>query len=161
MVESIKLVLGKGVEGDAHFGTSIQHRSRVRKDPSQPNLRQIHLIHAELFKELLGKGFSIKPGELGENILTAGIDLLSLPKNTELHFDGEAAIRLTGLRNPCQQLNEFQAGLMQALLDRTSEGKLIRKAGVMGMVIRGGTVQAGSVVSIKLPPESHQILERV
>lgn len=158
--ESITLIAGEGVAGDAHRGVTVKHRSRARFDPTQPNLRQVHMIHEELFGELAGKGFTVAPAELGENITTTGIDLLALPTGTRLAI-GTAVIELTGLRNPCIQMDRFQQGLMQATLDRDAEGNLIRKAGVMGIVIAGGAVAVGDRIAIALPPEPHRRLEKV
>ncbi len=147
----ITLVAGQGVAGDAHCGATVKHRSRVAKDPAAANLRQVHLIHAELLDDLAGKGFSVLPGELGENILTRGLDLMALPEGTELAFPSRARIRLTGLRNPCSQINGHTPGLMSALLDRANDGSLIRNGGVMGIVLTGGDVQAGDAVDVMLP----------
>lgn len=149
----VQLLAGIGVEGDAHSGETVKHRSRVRRDPSQPNLRQVHLIHAELFSELASRGYSVGPGDVGENITTAGVDLLALPRDTVLWIGETAAVRVTGLRNPCAQLDRFQTGLMQACLDRDSDGQLIRKSGVMGVVLEGGIVRAGDPITVELPPE--------
>lgn len=149
----IKLLAGIGVEGDAHAGVTVKHRSRVARDPSQPNLRQVHLIQSELFDELALKGFTVRPGQMGENITTQGLDLLALPKGTQLHIGESALIELTGLRNPCNQLEGLQTGLMQAVLDRDSAGKLIRKAGVMGIVLTSGEVKPGDTISIIFPTE--------
>lgn len=157
----ITLLAGLGVEGDAHLGVTVQHRSRVAQDPTQPNLRQVHLIHAELFDELAAKGFAVTPGQLGENITTAGIDLLALPVDAELHIGAAAIVRITGLRNPCAQLDNFQQGLTAAVLDRAPDGKLIRKAGIMGVVLAGGSVRPGDAIRVQLPPEPHRALERV
>jgi MOSC domain-containing protein YiiM len=77
--DSIFLVEGIGVQGDAHAGTTVQHRSRVARNPNEPNLRQVHLIHSELFDELMAADFAVWPGDLGENITTKEIDLLALP----------------------------------------------------------------------------------
>lgn len=148
---AIRLVAGLGVEGDAHAGITVKHRSRVARDPTQPNLRQVHLIHAELHDELRQRGFAIGYGEMGENITTRGIDLLSLPTGTRLHLGAEAVVELTGLRNPCNQLNGLQPGLMNAVLDRDAEGNLIRKAGVMGIVLAGGNVRAGDAIGVTTP----------
>ena len=126
--ESISLVEGLGVEGDAHFGRTVQHRSRVRRDPSQPNLRQVHLIHAELFDELAPRGFALAAGAIGENITTRGLDLLALPQDAELHIGPTAVVRVTGLRNPCEQLDRYLPGLMSAVLARAPDGSLVRKA---------------------------------
>ncbi len=157
----IVLLAGQGVEGDAHCGVTVKHRSRVARDPSQPNLRQVHLIQAELFDELAIKGFRIAPGALGENITTAGIDLLSLPCDTELMLGETVVLKLTGLRNPCAQLDAFQPGLMSAVLDRSADGKLVRKAGVMSVVLAGGIVRSGDSIAVKLPSLPHVALERV
>ena len=159
--ESIRLLAGLGVEGDAHMGVRVKHRSRVARDPTQPNLRQVHLIHAELHQELATKGFGVKAGDMGENITTRGLDLLVLPKGTRLHLGTEAIVEITGLRNPCVQLDHFQAGLMVAVLDRDEQGQLVRKAGVMGIVLVGGEVRPGDAIRTELPPEPHQVLEVV
>jgi len=159
--EKITLIEGLGVEGDAHAGKTVKHRSRVRVDPTQPNLRQVHLIHSELHDELRSRGFDVGPGTMGENITTDGIDLLALPRGSRLHIGASAVIDITGLRNPCKQLNDYQDGLTQAVLDRSPEGNLIRKAGVMGIVISGGEVGVGDVINVALPPEPHEALERV
>ena len=160
-VPRITLLPGLGVAGDAHCGATVKHRSRVAQDPSQPNLRQVHLVHAELFDELAAKGFRVGPGQLGENITTRGLDLLSLPVDTTLRIGPSAVVKLTGLRNPCAQLDALQAGLMSAVLDRTPDGALVRKSGVMGVVIAGGPVEAGSAIVAELPAEPHRALERV
>jgi MOSC domain-containing protein YiiM len=156
----IRLVAGEGVEGDAHRGVTVKHRSRVRADPTQPNLRQVHLIATELFDELDDKGFTIGIGDLGENIATEEIDLLALPAGTILSI-GETRIEITGLRNPCSQIEAFRAGLLAAVLDRDADGSLIRKAGVMGIVLEGGEISPGDGIFINLPPEPHRKLERV
>jgi MOSC domain-containing protein YiiM len=157
----INLLAGLGVEGDAHCGATVKHRSRVAQDPNQPNLRQVHLIHVELFEELRTKGFIVEPGHIGENILTRGIDLLSLPTGTELQIGAQARVRITGLRNPCAQLDNFQLGLTAAVLDHDAEGKLIRKAGVMAVVLTGGPVAPGDYIEITLPALPHVALDRV
>ncbi|MEW4282221.1 MOSC domain-containing protein [Priestia koreensis] len=157
---SITLLKGIGVDGDAHAGVTVKHRSRVAQNPHQPNLRQVHLIHQELFYDLQDR-YHIEPGELGENITTSGIDLLSLPTNTLLHIGDSAIIQVTGLRNPCQQINDFQSGLMQAVLDHDEQGNLIRKAGIMGIVLEGGTVQNGDRIIAELPSLPHRPLEKV
>lgn len=161
LAASIRLLAGLGVEGDAHCGVTVKHRSRVAQDPTQPNLRQVHLIHAELFAELAAKGFAVEPGQLGENLTTEGVDLLALPVDTELHIGAEAVLRLTGLRNPCAQIEQFQPGLLAAVLDRAPDGKLIRKAGVMSVVLAGGEVRRGDAIRVKLPAGPHRELERV
>ncbi|WP_321380285.1 MOSC domain-containing protein [Rhizobium sp.] len=147
----IVLLAGLGVEGDAHLGVTVQHRSRVAKDPTQPNLRQVHLIHAELLDELRHKGFVVAPADMGENLTTRGVDLLALPRGARLHLGDSAVIEVTGLRNPCKQINDFQPGLMQAVLDYDADGQLIRKAGVMAIVIEGGVVTPGTNIRIVLP----------
>jgi MOSC domain-containing protein YiiM len=156
--ERIILLSGLGVGGDAHQGETVKHRSRVARDPSQPNLRQVHLIHAELHDELREAGFTIAPGQMGENVTTRGVDLLGLPVGTRLHLGETAVVEVTGLRNPCSQLDGIQSGLMAATLDRDTAGALIRKAGIMGVVLRGGEVRAGNAIRIELPPEPHMAL---
>lgn len=157
----ITLLEGLGVEGDAHSGETVKHRSRVAQDPLQPNLRQVHLIHQELLTELSEKGFQIEPGQMGENITTQGIDLLGLPKDTILSIGPEARVRVTGLRNPCVQLDGIQPGLMKAVLDKDENGNLIRKAGIMGVVVNGGKICPGDKITFSLPPEPHEKLDRV
>jgi MOSC domain-containing protein YiiM len=147
----ITLVAGHGVEGDAHFGTTVKHIHRVRQDPTQPNYRQVHLMHAELFDQLRQQGFSVGPGEIGENITTRGLDILALPRGTRLHIGAQAVVELTGLRNPCVQIDRFQKGLMEAVLDRDEHGALIRKSGVMGIVVIGGDVMPGDAIGVELP----------
>lgn len=149
---AITLLPGLGVEGDAHSGGTVKHRSRVAKDPNQPNLRQVHLIHSELFEELAHKGFSISSGNVGDNITTQGFNLLGLPTGALLRLGETALIAITGLRNPCLQLNRFAPGLMEATLDIAPDGSLIRKCGVMAVVIQGGIVKAGDTIEIALPP---------
>ncbi|HEV3154489.1 MAG TPA: MOSC domain-containing protein [Candidatus Baltobacteraceae bacterium] len=151
--DSIELVTGIGIAGDAHSGSTVRHRSRVKKDPAQPNLRQVHLLHAELFEELAAGGFSVRPGDLGENITTSAVDLLRLPRGTQLHLGAGAVVEITGLRNPCVQLDKFQQGLMSTLIVKGPDGCLVRKAGVMGIVISGGIVRAGDAIRVALPLE--------
>jgi MOSC domain-containing protein YiiM len=158
---SIKLLAGLGVEGDAHAGDKVRHRSRVARDPNQPNLRQVHLIHAELHDELGAAGFAVAAGQMGENVTTRGVDLLGLPTGARLRLGDEAVVEVTGLRNPCAQLDKVQPGLMAATLDRDPDGKLIRKAGIMGVVLRGGEVRPGDRIEVELPPEPHRPLEPV
>jgi MOSC domain-containing protein YiiM len=158
---SIRLLKGLGVAGDAHMGETVKHRSRVRKDPTQPNLRQVHLIHAELFDELHAMGFAVKSGDLGENVTTEGIDLLALPTGTRLQLGASAVVEITGLRNPCIQLDHFQDGLMAATLDRGADGSQIRKAGVMCIVIAEGDVRPGDAISVEMPAEPHRRLQPV
>jgi MOSC domain len=157
---SLNLLTGLGIEGDAHNGVTVKHRSRVAQDPTQPNLRQIHLIHSELHDELKAKGFDVAYGQMGENITTRGIDLLDLPKGTLLKI-GDAVIEITGLRNPCAQLNGIQDGLMHAVLGRDEHDNLIRKAGIMGIVLNGGTIKVGDFIHVELPNAPFIALERV
>ena len=159
--ERIRLLAGLGVEGDAHMGTTVMHRSRVARDPTQPNLRQVHLIHAELFDELRAKGFEITPGLMGENVTTRGIDLLALPRGARLHLGASAIVEVTGLRNPCTQLDGIQAGLMEAVLERDPARGLIRKAGVMGIVVAGGEVAAGDAIAVEPREGAHEPLKPV
>jgi MOSC domain-containing protein YiiM len=157
----IRLLTGLGVAGDAHMGETVKHRSRVRKDPTQPNLRQVHLMHTELFDELRGKGFCVQPGDLGENVTTSGVDLLALPAGTRLHLGATAVVEVTGLRNPCVQIDGFQKGLMGATLDRDEDGNLIRKAGIMSIVLADGDVRPGDAVRVELPDAPYQALKPV
>jgi MOSC domain-containing protein YiiM len=156
----IRLLAGLGVEGDAHMGVTVKHRSRVAANPTAPNLRQVHLMHAELFDELRAKGFDIAPGQMGENITTSGIDLLALPRGTRLRLGNNAEIEITGLRNPCTQLDGIKPGLMEAVLERTPGG-LIRKAGIMAVVTRGGEVATGDAIRAILPNDNHEPLKPV
>jgi MOSC domain-containing protein YiiM len=158
---SIQLLEGLGVEGDAHLGVTVKHRSRVKRDPTQPNLRQVHLVHAELFDELRPAGYDLVPGQIGENVTTRGIDLLGLPAGTKLHLGESAVVQVTGLRNPCAQLDDIQKGLMAATLDRDADGNLIRKAGVMATVLTGGEVRTNDPIRVELPPEPHDPLAPV
>jgi MOSC domain-containing protein YiiM len=159
--DRIRLVAGLGVEGDAHQGAMVKHRSRVAKDPTVPNLRQVHLIHTELLDELRGGGFDVQPGAMGENITTRGVDLLGLPTGARLHLGGDAVVEVTGLRNPCHQLNKIQPGLMNATLDRDADGNLIRKAGIMAIVLEGGEIGEGDAIAVELPPAPHPPLQPV
>ncbi|MBZ0113296.1 MAG: MOSC domain-containing protein [Thermoanaerobaculia bacterium] len=160
-VPSIRLLEGLGVEGDAHCGTTVKHRSRVAKNPLQPNLRQVHLIHAELHHELADSGFDVGPGQMGENVTTRGVDLLALPVGTQLGLGPDAVVELTGLRNPCSQLDGLQPGLMAATLARDAENNLVRKAGVMGVVVSEGEVRAGDSIEVRLPSGSRVSLQPV
>jgi MOSC domain-containing protein YiiM len=158
---AIRLLAGLGVEGDAHLGATVQHRSRVRRDPTRPNLRQVHLIHAELHDELAEAGFRVAAGRMGENITTSGVALLALPCGARLSIGQDALLELTGLRNPCNQLDQIQPGLMDAVLDRDTHGNIVRKAGVMAIVINGGVVRPGDCVRVELPVRPHQPLQPV
>lgn len=157
----IRLVEGLGVEGDAHCGRTVKHRSRVARDPGRPNLRQVHLLHAELLDELAEAGFSLEPGCIGENVTTRGVDLLGLPRGTLLRLGRSALVEITGLRNPCSQLDGIQPGLMAAMLDRDADQRLVRKAGIMGIVLRGGVVARGDAVAVELPDPPHEALRVV
>jgi hypothetical protein len=159
-VESLKILKGLGVENDAHQGITVKHRSRVARDPSQANLRQVHLIHAELFAEVATQGFNVLPGQMGENINTTGIALLSLPKGTILEI-GSVQLEVTGLRNPCSQIDGLQNGLLKAVLETDPDGNLIRKAGIMTIVLEGGEIRPDDTIKVILPPEPHQTLEVV
>lgn len=160
--DRIRLVAGLGVDGDAHHGATIQHCSRVRRDPKQPNLRQIHLIHRELHEELAAEGFAgLQPGQMGENVTTAGVDLLGLPAGARLRLGAEAIVEVTGLRNPCTQLDEVQPGLMKATLDHDADGEVVRKAGVMGVVLHGGEVRSDDPIVVELPPQPRRALAPV
>jgi MOSC domain-containing protein YiiM len=157
----IKLLAGLGVEGDAHAGETVKHRSRVRRDPAQPNLRQVHLIHSELHDELRERGFEVQPGQMGENVTTRGLDLLALPAGTRLSLGETAVIELTGLRNPCVQLDGLQDGLMAATLSLDEQGELVRKAGVMSVVVESGEIRPGDAVRVELPEAPHTPLAPV
>jgi MOSC domain-containing protein YiiM len=159
--DEIRLVAGLGVEGDAHAGVTVQHRSRRHRPDPPPNLRQVHLIHAELFDEVATGGFVVEPGDMGENVTTQGVDLLSLPRGTRLHLGRHAVVELTGLRNPCTQIDGFSDGLMRAVLGRDADGNLVRKAGVMSIVLASGLVRAGDRVAVELPVGVHEVLAPV
>ena len=160
-VREIELVQGRGVKGDAHFGATIKHRSRWAKGASQPNLRQVHLLHEELFAELRGKGFEVLPGEMGENVTTRGVDLLALSTGTRLQLGAEAVVELTGLRNPCSQIESFKHGLVEAVLDRMPDGTLVRKVGVMCVVVASGVVRAGDSIVVVHTPAARVALRPV
>jgi MOSC domain-containing protein YiiM len=161
LVPAIQLLAGFGVFGDCHAGETVRHRSRAKVRPLAKNLRQVHLVHSELFEELAGKGFHLTPGDIGENVTTRGIDLLALPRGTRLRLGADAVVEITGLRNPCVQLDRFQSGLMHAVIGRDREGRPLFKSGIMGIVVRDGEVRPGDRISIELPPEPHHALERV
>jgi len=159
--DSIRLRAGHGAEGDAHGGETVKHRSRLAKFGNMPNLRQVHLIHEELFLELRDAGFAVMPGQMGENVTTRGVDLLALPTGARLHLGSEAVVEITGLRNPCRQLERIQPGLMAATLAHDAAGHLVRKAGVMGIVLSDGEVRGGDPIRVELPAEPHQPLAPV
>jgi MOSC domain-containing protein YiiM len=159
---SIRLVAGLGVDGDAHLGETVKHRSHVRRDPTKPNLRQVHLIHTDLHDELAAQGFpGLVPGEMGENVTTTGVDLLALPAGTRLRLGDAAVVEVTGLRNPCAQLDTIQPGLMAATLGRDEDGNVVRKSGVMAVVLASGEVRAGDAIEVELPPPPHRALTTV
>lgn len=159
--EQITLVAGIGVEGDAHAGATVKHRSRARWNKTLPNLRQVHLMHAELFDELAEQGFEVAPGQLGENITTRGLDLLNLPTGTLLRIGPEAVVEVTGLRNPCVQIDRFQDGLLKAVLIKDEDGQLVRKAGVMSVVVHGGPIRPSDSIAVELPVPPHAALKPV
>lgn len=157
----LTLIEGQGIAGDAHCGVTVKHRSRVARDPTQPNLRQVHLIQGELFDELAAQGFGVQPGQLGENLTTRGIDLLDLPRGAELYIGADVVLRVTGLRNPCPQIEDFEPGLLRAVAGRDADGQVVLKAGVMGIVLVGGVVKPGDPIGVRMPPQPHERLERV
>jgi hypothetical protein len=159
--DSIRLLAGLGVEGDAHLGATVKHRSRLARFSKEPNLRQVHLIHAELHDELRERGFAVSAGQMGENVTTRGIDLLGLPAGARLCLGDTAVIEVTGLRNPCAQLDRIQRGLMSATLGRDQNGDLVRKAGIMATVVTDGDVRPGDPISVELPGEPFQSLTPV
>ncbi|MER7803841.1 MOSC domain-containing protein [Streptomyces parvulus] len=159
--DSVRLLVGLGVEGDVHAGVTVRHRSRVAQDPTQPNLRQVHLMHEELFDEVGDAGFEVAPGELGENITTRGIDLLGLPVGTLLRIGDDAVLEVTGLRNPCLQIDHFRDGLLKRVVGRDEAGNVVRKAGIMSVVREGGVVRPGDRVEVRLPSGPHRPLDRV
>ncbi|MCX7521653.1 MOSC domain-containing protein [Microbacterium sp. STN6] len=160
-LDSIRLVEGWGVEGDAHAGVTVQHLSRVARNPSEPNLRQVHLIHSELFDEVAERGFTVRAGEMGENVTTSGLDLLGLPVGTVLRLGHQARVRVTGLRNPCHQINGIAPALMNEMVLRMPDGTVVRKAGVMAVVLAGGVVHAGDMIGVELPEGAHEPLQPV
>ena len=159
--EILTLLEGLGVAGDAHRGKTVQHRSRVAADPTQPNLRQVHLIHSELFAQVAAAGFTLRPGDMGENVTTAGIDLLALPRGARLQIGHEALVEVTGLRNPCAQINAFEPGLVKTMVGRDDEGRVVRQAGIMGIVLHSGIVRPGDKITVILPQKPHHALDRV
>lgn len=155
---SIRLLQGLGVEGDAHLGVTVQHLSRIKRDPTVLNLRQVHLIHAELHDEMRAEGFDVGAGDLGENITTRGIDLLGLPLNARLHLGPEAVVQVKGLRNPCYQIDDFRKGLLKVCIDKDADGNIVRKAGIMGIVLAGGEVKPGDAIRVEMPEGTHTAL---
>lgn len=159
--KQITLLKGLGVEGDAHQGLTVKHRSRVVKDPTTPNIRQVHLMPSELFEELAMKNIKVNAGEMGENITTSGIDLLNLPKDSVLHIGSISKVKITGLRNPCSQLNRINEGLLKAVLQKDEDGNIVRKAGIMGVVLEGGEINVGDDIKIEFPEKPYKDLEPV
>lgn len=159
--DGITLLAGLGVEGDVHSGVTVKHRFRMEKDPSQVNLRQVHLIHEELFDEVREAGFEVAAGQLGENVTTRGIDLLGLPTGTRLRVGDEAVVEVTGLRNPCAQIDGFQKGLMKQVVGRGEDGSVRFRAGIMSVVVTGGVVRPGDPVEVELPDGPHLPLQIV
>jgi MOSC domain-containing protein YiiM len=159
--EQITLLQGIGVEGDAHAGIAVQHLHHVAQDPTQPNLRQVHLLPREFFDEAREEGYELAPGDLGENVLTQGLDLVGLSRDTLLHIGFEAVVRITGLRNPCAQIDRFRKGLLKVALGCTQDGQVVRKAGIMGVVTTGGIIRPGDTIEVELPVPPHHALERV
>ncbi|NUT36086.1 MAG: MOSC domain-containing protein [Hamadaea sp.] len=161
VVDEITLLAGLGVEGDAHAGVTVQHRSRVAADPTQPNLRQVHLIAEELHDDLRALGFAIEAGQLGENVTTRGIDLITLPRGTLLRLGAQAVVEVTGLRNPCLQIEAFRPGMLRQVAYKDAQGRFVRRAGIMSVVLTGGVVRPGDVITVTLPDRPHQPLDRV
>jgi MOSC domain len=149
---ALMLLAGLGVAGDCHAGRTVQHLSRVRRDPDQPNLRQVHLIAVELYEELTGLGYDVAPGQLGENITTSGLDLLGLARGTRLLIGAEAVVEVTGLRNPCAQINGLRPRLLSEVTGRDAAGNVVRRAGVMSVVVAGGQVRRGDPIGVEQPP---------
>jgi len=158
---AITLLEGLGVEGDVHMGATVKHRSRVARDPTQPNLRQVHLMHSELHDELRADGFAVGAGQLGENITTRGLALLELPANTRLFIGSDAVIEVTGLRNPCVQIDRFRPGMLARVVGRDAQGNVVRKAGIMSIVRSGGVVRPGDRIRVELPEHPHVRLDVV
>ncbi len=161
LADALSLIEGRGIEGDSHCGATVQHRSRVEIDPDQPNLRQVHLIHAELFDELADRGFAVGPGAIGDNIVTRGINLLGLPTDTVLRIGSDVALKVTGLRNPCSQIEAFMPGLLAAVVDKQADGGIVRKAGIMSVVEHGGRVKPGDQIEVVMPAGPHVALSVV
>ncbi len=160
-VAEIRLLEDWGVEGDAHAGPTVRHRSRRARDPQQPNLRQVHLLHEELFDDVAGRGFRVLPGEMGENVTTRGVLLLSLPVGTVPQLGPDASVELTGLRNPCVQIDALATELMRQMLGRDANGDVVRRAGVMAVVRSSGVVRPGDPITVQLPHGPHRRLEPV
>ncbi len=159
-VDAVTVLAGLGVEGDAHMGARVKHRSRVAKDPNQPNLRQVHLVASELLDEVAAKGYTVRPGDLGENVTTQGLDLITLPVGTSLRI-GDVLLTLTGLRNPCVQIDAFADGLQGEMLGRDDTGKLVRKTGVMAVVVRSGEIRPGDEIIVAAPAGNPVPMEKI
>ena len=159
--DTINLLAGLGVEGDAHAGATVQHLYRKRKDPSAPNLAQVHFLPVELFAEMAALGFTLAPGAMGENVLTEGLDLITLPTGTLFKIGADVLVEISGIRDPCKQIDALGQGLTKAMFARDAEGQVVRKAGIMGVVRVGGLVQSGDAIAVMLPAEPHRRLEVV
>ena len=157
---SITLLAGRGVEGDAHAGETVQHLYRVKLDPTAPNLAQVHFLHAELLDEMGPQGYALAPGAMGENVLTQGLDLLGMPTGALFRI-GEAVVEISGIRDPCKKIDALGKGLTKRLFDRAADGMLMRKAGIMGVVRQGGAIRPGDTIEVELPPGPHRRLEVV
>jgi hypothetical protein len=154
--ESITLIKGHGVDGDAHAGAFVKHRYLARWRPRMANERQVHLINQALFEELFSEGFNVQPGNLGENVTTRGIDLLRLPLGTMLALGPTAAVELRGLRTPCVLVDRFRKGLLKALVRKGEQPRF--RAGVMGVVREGGILFPGNPVKVTISPAPWQAL---
>jgi MOSC domain-containing protein YiiM len=153
---AITLVEDHGVEGDVHAGRVIQHRYLAKKMPVMPNNRQVHLIASELFTELGLSGFNVSPGELGENITTAGLDLTNLPLGTRLRLGSSAVVEITGLRTPCSLIDRFQKGLKRAMIMKHEQPRF--RCGVLGVAKATGKIAPGDPIIVELPSFSLQPL---
>ena len=160
-VESATVLEGLGLRGDAHAGVTVQHLFRVAQNPTTPNLRQVHLMHAELHDELRAAGHPVHAGSLGENLTTRGIALLELPAGTHLRVGSSVVLEVTGLRNPCRQIDGFSPGLLRLVLHKEPDGTVVRRSGVMAVVVAGGEVRPGDGIVIELPDGPHEPLRPV
>ena len=154
----ITLIKGVGVRGDTHSGVTVQHLFAVEQDPRQPNLRQVHLLQQEFLDQARDQGYELTPGDLGENILTDDLDLVGLWQDTLLHIGSQAVVRVSGLRNPCAQIDSFRPGLLQVAVRRDLKGDVVRKAGIMGVVTTGGVVHPGDEIEVEWPAQPHRRL---
>ena len=149
--DAVTLIANHGIEGDYHAGPDVRHRSRAAKDPQQPNRRQVHLMHSELFDDLAPLGIKVTPGAMGENITTRGLALLDLAPGTKLRLGDTAVIEITGCRNPCNQLDAVDERLLAQVALKAGDGSIIRKAGIMAVVLAGGVVRPGDAISVEAP----------